>query len=683
MRLERVFTHRLIRILQVVLPLLVVALAVVPAWNYYVRRAQKEDSPRFSAGLPSGVSVRTEGFTYSRTEGGRTQFTVTAKQSLGFKDEKYILQDVDVTIHGASDQEPARRMRGENCTYDQASNDVECSGDVEVELEPQAIVRTAKVIYNHNSGHVTAPQPATFEKNGTTGRANSFEYGMKTGLLRLSGDVKIQTAGALDVETAVALLHQKENWAKLSGGVLIQSPKGWIRGRDGYATLKPETYEPKVITVEGSVTAESQSPRSGEAWKLRAAWIEARISDGGDAERFQARRGVEIEKISGNVIQRLSGGEVDTILKDGAVDEVEARQDARMAFGPDQTLTAPRIWTNASGSVRTSDESILTAGDSTIEGREFVIDNGEDFVSFRTSRRATLKKSGGMESSSDQTRARFERRTNMLLELFQTGNFQFRTPQYEGRAQTGRFEDTATIITLDGSAVVSDAAKRLEASQIQIDQKDNTFVATGNVSTLLKDSEDPVLVKAARAEGGADSMLYTGNVQLWRGGAYIKAERLNATGQSGQNARVHALGGQGGQIQSNLLNIRATSDTLDYDGALGTVRYLGRVRAQKQDMILETPDMTVQFRDNRVAEIIADGGVEVSRGDQRGSGQRAVYNAASDAVTLTGKNAQVRDKERLVQAPVLTMANRGQTASAQAGKGERTTTKYRVQNGKK
>ena len=41
--------------------------------------------------LPGGVSVRTDGFTYSRTEAGQTKFTIHAKQSLGFKDDKYIL----------------------------------------------------------------------------------------------------------------------------------------------------------------------------------------------------------------------------------------------------------------------------------------------------------------------------------------------------------------------------------------------------------------------------------------------------------------------------------------------------------------------------------------------------------------------------------------------------------------
>src|SRR5438105_9123092 len=102
MRLQRVFTHRLVRLLRVLLPLVVLALAAVPAWNYLARRAQKFDSIRRGTQLPRDVSVHTEGFSFSRTAGGRTLFTVHAKSNLGFKDNKGVLEDVNVTIYGAT-----------------------------------------------------------------------------------------------------------------------------------------------------------------------------------------------------------------------------------------------------------------------------------------------------------------------------------------------------------------------------------------------------------------------------------------------------------------------------------------------------------------------------------------------------------------------------------------------------
>jgi lipopolysaccharide export system protein LptA len=685
MRLERIFTHRLIRAFRVVLPAFVLVLVAIPAWNYFARRAQRSDLPRLGRKLPSGVSVHTEGFTYSVTEGGRTQFTVHAKQSVGLKDNKYLLEDVDVTVFGKVESDPTRKIRGKNCTYDQDTGDFACNGNVELELGKGTIVRTEEVTYKHSDGIVTAPRQAALEQNGSTGRANRLEYGLNTGLLKLDGDVNIQTMDHTEIETAAALFQEKENWTTMSGGVFIKSANGWIRGSAGRAELEPGTYKPTKVTVEGTVTAESRSQSGRENWKLRAGWLEATISPAGFAESVKTRENVEAEKIAADTHQRLSGGEIDATLKEGRVDIIQARQNARMVLGTDQTLDSTEIWTTTSGSIQTTDNSVLKVGDSTIEGREFVIENGEDQVTFNTRRRATLKKPGDQESVSDQTQASFDSRTNMLRELLQTGNFRFRDAQRRAEAQKAvtRMDGGDTFVTLEGSPVVTDSDKRLEAREIRLNQKDNSFVATRNVSTLMKSGDEQVLVKAARADGGSESVLYTGNVQLWRGEAYVKADRLEAVGQGGANSRVHAEASPGGSVQSNLQNIRAVSDALDYDDARGVIHYIGHVQGRKQDMMIETPEMTVSLQDQAVREIAASGGVVVTRTDQRGTGERAVYDAATDVVTLTGKDAQVHDKEHSVQGSVLTMKNKSGSASVEGRNGERTTTRHPIKNDKK
>ena len=686
MRLERILTHRLIQISRVVLPILVIALVAFPAWNYYARLVKKAEPSKVGPKLPGGVSVRTDGFTYSRTEAGQTKFTIHAKQSLGFKDEKYILKDVEATVYGATEHDPAREIRGQDCTYEPPTNNFSCTGNVEVQLDENTTVRTESMTYNHQDGIVTAPQHATLDRSGTKAYANAFEYGTNSGLLKLNGNVDIQTPDHLEIQTGSAVFQQKENWATMTGGVLMKSTTGWIRGLTARADLHPNTYKPKVITIEGNVTGESQSQERRETWKLRSGWLEATMAPDGTVDTVKTRNDAELEKVAADAHQTLNGNEIDTTLKNGKVDVIEARQNARMVMGADQTLESSQIWTNAVGSVQTKDRSVLKVGDSTIEGRDFTIENGEDVVTFNTPRHATMKKLDGQESSSDQTRASFDSRTNMLIELVQSGNFQFRTPDYYGHAQNGRFEEGGSVITLQGSPVVNDSEKRMEAAQIRVNQANNSFVATKNVvATLTKDPKDPVLVKADRAESGDGSMVYTGNVQLWRGDAYIKAGRLTASGQTGQNSKVHAEAPAGGKerVQSTLHNIRATSDTVDYDDSSGVIHYLGHVRAQKQDMILESPDMTVNSRDNAVTEIVASGGVIVTRVDQRGTGDRAVYEAATDVVTLTGKKAQVFDKERgSFQGPSLTMTNKGKTVHGESTHDERTITKHPVKNEK-
>jgi LPS export ABC transporter protein LptC/lipopolysaccharide transport protein LptA len=681
MRLERVFTHRLIRGIQVVLPLVVIVLIAIPAWNYLARRVQKSTGTRSGRQLPSGVHVHTQGFTYSQTEGGRTQFTVHAREVLGFKDNKELLADVDVTVNGATAKDPIRTIHGKNCSYDQDTSDIECTGNVIVHLDEKTIVRTEELNYKRQDSVVTALQHATLDKEGTTAQTDRLEYYLNSGLLKLDGNVHIKTAEHTEVETAAAVFQQKENWTTMSGGVFIKSPNGWVRGSTGRADLVENTYKPKTVTVEGNVNGESQPNTGRESFKVHAGWMEATMGPSGSAELIKTRDNAEIEKIAGDTHQRLSSREIDTTMKDGRADMLDARQDAHMVFASDQTLDSIEIRTNPAGLIQTGDKSVLKVGDSTIEGRDFTMENGAESVKFNTPRHATLTKGGNQESSADQTRASFDSRTSMLQELVQTGNFQFRSPDYQGHAQSGRFEDGGTTINLEGSAVVTDSQKHIEASQIRIDQQKNTFVATNNVWTVMKTADEPVRVKSARAESKPDSIRYTGNVELWRGDSYVKADLLDAFGQAAQggqaqqSSHVHAEASPGKQVHSYLQTVRATSDTLDYDDTTDIIHYTGHVQARKQDMIVDTPDLVVNFRDNKVTDMVASGGVVVDRADKHGTGERAVYEAATDIVTLTGKNAQVRDKEqRLTQGARLIMKNKGETVIVESGNGDRTRT---------
>src|SRR5436309_14619691 len=180
--LERLFIHRFVRILRVVLPILVLALAAVPAWNYLARRAQKNsESIRRGAQLPRDVSVHTEGFTFSRTEGGRTVFTIHAKSNLGLKGKKGVLEDVDVIVYGPTENEPPKKIRGKQCTYDQETNDFQFDGNVEAQLDQKTFVRSEELIYTHRDRTVVSTQRATDKQLGTTGHADRVEYALESG----------------------------------------------------------------------------------------------------------------------------------------------------------------------------------------------------------------------------------------------------------------------------------------------------------------------------------------------------------------------------------------------------------------------------------------------------------------------------------------------------------------------
>jgi LPS export ABC transporter protein LptC/lipopolysaccharide transport protein LptA len=665
MRLEKVFIHRLIRVMRVLIPLLLVVLVSIPAWNFVSRRIQKP-SGIAAQQFPRDLSVLTEGVTFSRTEGGRTQFTVHARTNLGFKDNKNVLQDVDVTVFGTTDSEPTRRIRSKNCTYDEHTKDIRFTGDVQVQLDDKTSGHTEELTYNDGSRIIASSQRTTIQQPDVVAAANALEYQLNTGLLKLDGDVRVVTAAKTTIEGASVTFHQKENWAAVAGGVVVKSGSGFMRGATGRADLDPGTYRPKTILVEGDVTAESKAPEDRDTWKIRAASIETTVSAAGNAELVKARGNVHVEKVAA-VRQILTGGAIDAALNPaGKLELLHAREAPQMIFGDGRTLRSSDIETNGAGFVRTADNSTLQLGDSVITGKQFLIQM-DDVITFTTSQRAHLQ-SGERQSSADRTEARFDSRTSSLLELVQAGNFQFSEGMRAGRAQNARFEDGGTVVTLDGAPVVTDSQMRLEAGHIRLDQKDNSFVAAKNVKTVTINSGERVLVRSGQAEGTAESVVYTGNAQLWRGSVYIHGERLAA---SSRENRLHAEG----KVQSNMESIRAVSDQLDFDDKAHIAHYTGNVRAQKQDMVLQTADMTVKLRENEIAEITAVGAVTVTRGEQRGTGEAAVYDAATDSIVLTGKNAQVHDRKHgTVQGARLIMKTTGESVTVEGGGNERVVT---------
>ena len=158
MRLEKLLTHQIIRLLRLVLPVVVLILIAVPTWNYWVTFRQSTDGQKPEP-LPKDLALRTENFTFSSTEGGRTIFTSRARTNLGTTDQKNMLEDVDVTIHGEKETDPPRAIKSKQCNYEQQTNNFHCTGNVQIQLDERTQVTTEEVTYNHTDRYISANKP--------------------------------------------------------------------------------------------------------------------------------------------------------------------------------------------------------------------------------------------------------------------------------------------------------------------------------------------------------------------------------------------------------------------------------------------------------------------------------------------------------------------------------------------
>ena len=125
-----------------------------------------------------------------------------------------------MTVYGATENDSPKRIRSKYCSYDQASNDFKFEGNVEVQLDDKTSVRTDELTYNQQTRTVLSSKPATIEQAGfATGHADSFEYGLDSGLLKLTGKVSVATPPQTSMEADSAVFQQKENWVTMAGNV--------------------------------------------------------------------------------------------------------------------------------------------------------------------------------------------------------------------------------------------------------------------------------------------------------------------------------------------------------------------------------------------------------------------------------------------------------------------------------
>ena len=185
-----------------------ITLAVVTA-GVYLRHRWVAHIERRNAPPPAAVNVEREsnGLTFSKVDGNRTIFTVEASKSTDFKDKAAsLLQAVKITIFGKSG-ERHDVIHTESCQYSKKDGGIECSGEVEMELQSAADaeraaknlrqaaqtvhVKTKGIAFDRGSGIAKTNERVQFEFPGGSGSALGTEYNTEEGTLQLLRAVQI------------------------------------------------------------------------------------------------------------------------------------------------------------------------------------------------------------------------------------------------------------------------------------------------------------------------------------------------------------------------------------------------------------------------------------------------------------------------------------------------------------
>ena len=176
-----------------VLPVVILALVSFAAWSYWARTREVQVLARTVDPLPSDLAFSTDGLQYEASDGNKKLFLVKARKMLRFKDERKVLEDVAILVYSKKAGDPDRQIRGKECRHDERNNQVVCSRQVSVELEPGTIARTEQLSYDPASDLISSPAKTFLDRKGEmTGNSGKMEYFSNTGLMRLTDGFDIE-----------------------------------------------------------------------------------------------------------------------------------------------------------------------------------------------------------------------------------------------------------------------------------------------------------------------------------------------------------------------------------------------------------------------------------------------------------------------------------------------------------
>ena len=209
-------------------------------------------------GLSVSVTQRLATFSYSKTEGDRTLFTVRASHATEFKEgNKNLLEDVWITVYGRSGGR-VDNLHTQQCDYASDTGRVICKGEVQIDLESaeeakqpltQGGIRvvTSNLSFDRETGDAHSDQPVTFRFPQGQGSAVGINYSSKDAAVRLLAGVQLslRDAGAgkaqalrQPLEISAASMEYRSEQRSLSLGGPVHVQRGAREMSAGLLTLE-------------------------------------------------------------------------------------------------------------------------------------------------------------------------------------------------------------------------------------------------------------------------------------------------------------------------------------------------------------------------------------------------------------------------------------------------------------
>src|SRR5512146_2205247 len=585
--------------------ILAIATVVVVAGFYFYARIQLRKIVK-EAPQKLGVDIQqsTEGFSFSKSEGGRTLFTIRATKAVQYKQGgKATLENVNIIVYGREGNR-FDQISGSGFEYDPQAGIVRANGEVNIDLQANTLgptqpdqqvpkelknpihLKTSGLVFNQKTGFAETKEKIEYKIPQASGSALGASYDSRSNVLTLQSSVNIETTGAQ--RTTISAQHgliRKEPAEMTLETVHLAQTDRTVDADKVDVHFRPNN-EVESVVATGNVRLQEQGANE---LSVRAPRADLDMAQKNLIRRAVFSGGVQVEGHGKSGVNATAGklaldfGSQNRLSHVRASDSVHLQQLPGQASGDAYDLA-----TNAMDLVvknRKLFESAETSGPGMVALIPQKASRGERAVMTADKFRADFDGNNRLKTIHGEPNAKMVASTTGqpdkiatshdltvtfapggVKEIVMNGAFEYKEAQAgsstarTASAQKARYNPSDETLTMTGSPRASDGGLEISADTIRLNRRTGDAFANGDVKSTYNElkqdpngallaTSDPVHATAPGMSAQRNSGIarYTGGARLWQGANIVEAP---ATEFNRQQRSIVAQGSDARQVQS-------------------------------------------------------------------------------------------------------------------------------------
>jgi lipopolysaccharide export system protein LptA len=326
--------------------------AVVAGMYFYARLRQHSVLKGFPGKIGYDIKQTASGFQFSKSESGRTVFTIRAKNVKEFKLNGHAeLHDVNIILYGR-DTSRFDQIYGDDFTFDPKSGNITAKGEVQIDLEanpagltapdqasPAEVknpmhLKTRDLIFNRDSGDASTDARVDFYTSQAAGWAVGVRYTAKTATLTLASQVHVTLTG----QQTATIFAEHGAITRDPREIVLDHPVmkregGMLQSEQAVFFLGPENEVQRILAT-GNVNAISVADGANNDGQMRARADAAELLLTGKQNLLRAATltgSVHVERTGSQPMQGDAGKAILDFAGRNELQKVHALEGVRLA----------------------------------------------------------------------------------------------------------------------------------------------------------------------------------------------------------------------------------------------------------------------------------------------------------------------------------------------------------------